>query len=456
MVEVDAVVNEGLGNSSYLLDLGDGRAAVIDPERDPRPYLARAGARGLRVAFAVETHVHADFVTGSRELAAAGAQVVAARGAKLGFPHRGLDDGQRLDLGGLTLEAVATPGHTPGHVAWLVRDGDAPAGVFTGGALVVGGVARTDLAGPDRAEELSRAVYRSVTERLLTLPGELPVWPTHGPGSFCSTGPAGERISTIGKEKAGNPLLAGDPDEELFVARLMGGLSAYPAYFDRLPRYNRCGPRVYAGAWPALPELDVANVYRMLDDDEALLIDVRPVRQFAAGHIPAAVSIELRPQFATWLGWLADPGRPLVFVLDPDQDPAELVSQCLNVGYENLAGALAGGIPAWQAAAGPLAKIPLIGAGQLGLGLILDIRQQAEWDAGHIPHAIHIELGALPARASSVPAVPLTVMCAHGQRSMTAASLIARARGTTSGLGVFTGSAQQWSAATGCVLRQGP
>jgi glyoxylase-like metal-dependent hydrolase (beta-lactamase superfamily II)/rhodanese-related sulfurtransferase len=448
------VVDEGLGNSSYLLDLGDGRAAVIDPERDPQAYLAQAHARGLAVAFAVETHVHADFVTGSRELAAQGAQVVAATEADLRFAHLGLTDGQRLDLGGLVLEALATPGHTPQHVSWLLCDGEAPVGVFTGGSLVVGGVARTDLAGHERTERLARAAYRSLRERLLTLPDELPVWPTHGPGSFCSTEATGQRISTIGREKTSNPLLAGDPDEETFVARLVGGLGSYPAYFDRLPDYNRAGPRVYADAWPDLPKLSVDTVRRMLEAG-AQLVDVRPVDRFAAGHIPGAISIELRPQFASWLGWLVDPTRPLIFVLDNDQTAAELARQCLNIGYENLAGALAGGTSAWWGTGRLLAHIPLVGAAELGTGPMLDIRQQAEWEAGHLPHAIHVELGALPAQAPSVPTGPLAVMCAHGQRSMTAASLLARHRGTTAGLRVFTGSVQDWSAATGCAPREG-
>jgi len=230
MVTVLVVEHPGLGNSSYLLDLGDGRAAVIDPQRDVRPYLTIAHRRGLRIGYAVETHVHADFVTGSRELAAQGAEIVAVGAAGLGFGHRGLGDGDRLDVGGLTLEMVATPGHTPHHASWLLRDGDVPAGVFTGGALIVGGVARTDLVGPDRTEALARAAYRSVRDRLLTLPDELPVWPTHGPGSFCSAGASGQRTSTIGA------------DEDEFVRRLLGGLGSYPAYFRWLPDYNRADP----------------------------------------------------------------------------------------------------------------------------------------------------------------------------------------------------------------------
>jgi glyoxylase-like metal-dependent hydrolase (beta-lactamase superfamily II)/rhodanese-related sulfurtransferase len=453
-VEPIPVVDEGLGNSSYLLDLGDGRAAVVDPERDPRPYLRRAQRRGLAVAFAVETHVHADFVTGTRELAAHGAQIVAAAEAGLGFAHRGLHDGDQLDLGGLVLEAVASPGHTAAHVAWLLRDGETPLGVFTGGALVVGGMARTDLAGADRTQVLARAAYRSIHDRLLGLPDELPIWPTHGPGSFCSSDVSGERTSTIGQERRSNPLLAGEPDEDEFVARLVSGFGSYPAYFARLPEYNRAGPRVYGTRWPQLPALDVATMQRA-QRDGAQVVDARPIDRFARGHLPGALSIELRGQFGTWLGWLADPDRPLVFVVDDDQDRGELVRQCLNVGFENLAGELTGGVTAWRDAGGELEALPLIGVDEVGQQHVLDIRQDGEWETGHVAHATHVELGALPDASEAVACEPTAVMCAHGQRSMTAASLIARDRGSAHGLTVVGGSAEDWSARTGRALQHG-
>ncbi|HLI38869.1 MAG TPA: rhodanese-like domain-containing protein [Streptosporangiaceae bacterium] len=444
-VDVVPIAEEGLGNSAYLIGLGDGRAAVVDPGRDPRPYQAEAARRRLRVAYAIETHTHADFVSGARELAACGAEVVAAAGAGLAFPHRGLRDGDELDLGGLRLTALATPGHTPAHLSYLLSDGDRPAGVFTGGALIVGGVARTDLLGPDRTEELTRAAYRSLAGRLLALPDDTPVWPTHGPGSFCSAGGTGRRTSTIGQEKAANPLLAGVAGEEEFTARLLASLGSYPGYFLRLPACNRAGPAVYGDGWPALPALGPAAFRRLLAGG-AELIDVRPIGQFAAGHLPGALSIELRPQFQSWLGWLVSPDRPLAFVAGPGQDRAELVRQCLNVGYEHLGGELAGGVRAWQEAGLDVERIPLARFGALDGAAILDVRQQAEWDAGHVPGAIHIELGSLP--RAEIPAGPLAVMCAHGQRSMTGASLLARSRGTA-GLSVLTEDADAWSRQTG-------
>lgn len=438
---VTAIVEEGLGNSAYVVDLGDGRAAVVDPERDPRPYLAEARRRRVQIAYAVETHGHADFVSGARELAAAGAEVLAARHADLAFPHRGVEPGQEIDLGGLSLRALATPGHTASHLSYALLDGQNVVGIFSGGALVVGGVARTDLVSPERTEELARAAYRSIRDTLLAYPDATDLWPTHGPGSFCSSGGGGRRTSTIGEERTANPLLAGGADEDEFVRRLLARLGTYPEYFRRLPGYNRRGPRCYADGWPELAALGVDG-FRAAFANGAQLIDVRPIDRFAARHIPGALSIELRPHFQTWLGWLVDPDRPLAFVADADADRAELVRQCLNVGYEHIAGELAGGVGAWQEAGHPVQAITLTTFAHLDRRSVLDVRQEAERDGDHLPGAVHVELGSLP--HTDVGRRPLAVMCAHGQRAMTAASILARRRGDTSGLTVLTEGVEQW------------
>jgi len=442
-----ALIDEGLGNSSYLLDIGDGRALVIDPERDPVPYLDAAGRRGLVIAYTAETHLHADFVSGSRELAARGARVIASAAGGLEFPHRGLGDGDEADLGGLTLRALATPGHTPEHVAYLLLDGTRPAGLFSGGSLLVGAVARTDLIAPDQTEVLARSLWRSLHERVLGLPDDLAVYPTHGAGSFCSAPAGAERTTTIGREKAASPLLAA-PGEDAFVKLLLAGLGTYPAYFARLREINRRGPAVYGLEPPPLAALGADEVRRLVTAG-AQLIDARPIDAFAEGHIQGAMSIELRDAFATWLGWLAAPGRPLVFVLDDTQDRAGLVRQALKIGYENLAGELAGGMAAWT---GPTRHIGLTGAGQVS-GPVLDIRQDAEYSAGHIPGAAHVELGALATAEAPLGPGPLTVMCGHGERAMTAASLLAAAG--HSDLTVAVGGPADWAAATGRRLETG-
>ena len=219
------LVEEGLGNSAYLLDLGDGRALAVDPPRDLRTLRAAADRHGLRVAYTADTHLHADFLTGARQLAADhGATILASATGRRTFDHRALHDGDEIDLDGLTLHALATPGHTDEHLSFLLRDGSRPVGVFTGGSLIVGSAARTDLLGDDRTEELARAQHTSL-HRLATLPDATAVWPTHGAGSFCSAPPGAARTSTIGREKASNALLR-TPDADSFAAALTASLGS--------------------------------------------------------------------------------------------------------------------------------------------------------------------------------------------------------------------------------------
>ena len=443
------LVDEGLGNCSYLVDLGDGRALAVDASRDVRALRETAAKRGLTVAYAADTHLHADFLSGAVQLARDdGAAVLASAVGHRDFPHTRLWDGDEVDLGGLTLRALATPGHTDEHLSYLLLDGDRELGVFTGGSLIVGSAARTDLLGPDRAEELARYQYRSL-RRLAMLPGDTAVWPTHGAGSFCSA-PAGElRTSTIAAQKAANRLL-GTPDEETFVRLLLDSLGSYPAYFGRLAEENRRGPALLTDD-PGLAPLGVAPVRHLLAQG-ARLVDVRPITEFAAGHIPGAVSIALRPAFATWLGWLLPADVPLAFVLALGQDPAEVAWQALKIGYEELAGQLAGGMAAWQADGRPVEHTALVTAGGMDGRAVLDVRQDAEYRAGHVPGAAHIELGDLRGRAQDVPREAV-VMCGHGERAMTAASMLQRAGHT--GLSVLAGGALDWAAATGRPLQDG-
>src|SRR5579864_7507522 len=222
-----AFVDDGLGNSSYLVEIGGGRALVVDPARHPAGYLAEADRRGLEIAYAVETHLHADFVSGSRELGALGAQLLVPGAGGHAFPVRALADGEEVDLGGLRLRALATPGHTPEHLSYILLDGASPVALFSGGSLLVDAVARTDLISPDQTEDLARQLWRSLRDRILTLPDDLPVYPTHGAGSFCSAPAGAERATTIGRERAANPLLVA-ADQDTFVQALLSGLGSYP------------------------------------------------------------------------------------------------------------------------------------------------------------------------------------------------------------------------------------
>jgi hydroxyacylglutathione hydrolase len=438
------LVDDGLGNSAYLLDLGDRRALAIDPSLDLRAVDRAAATRGLRIVYAAETHLHADFLSGARQLAADhDAQILASATGKRKFDHTGLVDGDEVDLGGWTLRAVETPGHTPEHLSYLILDGAREVGVFTGGSLIVGAAARTDLVGSDRTQELARAQYRSL-RRLAALPDATAVWPTHGAGSFCSAPPGAARTTTIGAEKAANALLAA-PDEGTFVRMLIDSPGSYPAYFDRLGEVNRRGPDLIT-APPTLTPLDPQQVRHLLADG-AYPVDVRPVRDYAAGHIPGSVSIPLRAQYATWLGWLLPPDVPIVVVRNPNQDPADILWPALNIGYTSIAGELAGGLPAWTAAGGDLRSTGLVEPAKVDTPVVIDVRQHSEHAAGHLPHAELIELGALASQATDLPGGPATVMCGHGERAATAASLLERAGRTD--LSILVGGPADWATVTG-------
>jgi glyoxylase-like metal-dependent hydrolase (beta-lactamase superfamily II)/rhodanese-related sulfurtransferase len=452
-----ALVDEGLGNTAYLVDLGDGSGLAVDASRDLRALEEVAATAGLRLRFAADTHLHADFVTGAVELARRdGTQILAsAAGGRL-YPHTGLHDGDEVDLGGLTLRTLLTPGHTDEHVAFQILDGGRTLGVFTGGSLIVGSAARTDLVDPERAVELARKQYRSL-QRLARFDDDIAVWPTHGAGSFCSAPANSDRTSTIGLERTHNDLL-GAPDEDTFVSRLLGSLGDYPTYFRRLSEVNRRGPsRVLDADGAAV--LTPAEAHRA-QAAGAEVVDVRPVRDFAAGHIPGSLSVPLRAAFATWLGWLVDLDRDVVIVRDPDQDFAEVWWQAAKIGQDRIVGQVPDGLEAWRADGRATTSIELVDALGVESRAVLDIRERVEYDRGHLPDAHHLPLGTLRSELGLehqagrghevVPDRPTVVMCAHGERAMGAASLLARAGHTR--LAVLDGGPADWAERTGHVL----
>lgn len=413
------IPDPGLGNTSYLVDLGDGSALVVDPERDPRPYLDTAARLDLTIRHVAETHLHADFVSGARELVTLGARLIAPKGSALEHPHRAVGDGDEIRVGDLTLRVIETPGHTPEHMAYVVADGAEPKAVFTGGTPMVGGVARPDLISENMTPLLARQAYHSVRRLFDIVPDETTLWPTHGGGSFCSSAGAGSSPeSTVGVERHSHPAMT-FTDEQSFAEQLLSGLGTFPGYFLRLREVNRAGPQVFGPDLPALPQLHPDEL------NGQTVVDVRPIDRFASGHIPDSISIELRDQFGTWLGWLIKAENSIVFVIDDDQDEREAVRQALNIGHENLVGRM--DFDEWRATTGDVSKLELISATDIDHHApILDVRQQAEWDPGHVPGATHIELGALSSSVGNAPQGAV-VHCGHGQRAMTAASILERA-----------------------------
>lgn len=437
-MRVRTIVDEALGNTSYLVTVGEGLAVSVDPRRDVDEHLARAREDGVRIVAVFETHLHADFISGAREIArATGADVYAAAAAGLATPHRGVADGDVVRVGDATIEVIATPGHTPEHVAYLFRD-DEGAAVFSGGALIVGGAARTDLAGADRTEALTRAQYDSV-RRLATLPAETALHPTHGGGSFCSTGPARTEASTIGVERATNPLLAA-PDPDAFADTLRAGLGSYPRYFDHLADVNRAGAPLLE-TFPPLQELAAAEALARARDD-AWLVDARPAAEWARAHPDGSISIALRSSFASWLGWVVPFGEPVVLVLEPD-GVGEAERLARRIGYDALEGWLTFG--SWRDAGLPVASVPEVEprAAAEGSATLLDVRQRHEYASRHLPGSVHIELGDIIAGASPPPGEVITY-CRSGERSATAASILAR-RGVP--VANLRGGADAWRAA---------
>ncbi len=413
-------VDEGLGHSSYVVDLGDGTAAIIDPPRFPSEHLLAARASGLVPRWTLDTHSHADYVTGSPSLATDDdVTFIAPAASNLETPHRAVHDQELINLApGVTMQAISTPGHTPDHHVYVLERDGTPAGLFTGGSLMVGAVGRTDLCGPDLAEPLAHEMFHSL-RRLDRLADDLAVYPTHGAGSFCSAPGGADRTSTLGRERATNTLFRIE-NENTFVERLLAGFGSFPTYFARLPEVNRRGPRHYSQL-PPLDRLDVSTVETHLVGG-AVVIDARPIVEFASGHIPGSISNALRPVFASWLGWITDLDRPVVIVAGAGQDRDEIVRQCLDIGHDNIVGELNGGVDAWRAAGGIITGLPLVTASEIVTNVI-DVRQLSEFEAGHVPGAINIELGSLA--ASAIPDAPVTVMCGHGERAMTGASILA-------------------------------
>ena len=418
--------DQALGNTSYLVEVGDGQAVVIDPPRDVDAHLALARSLGLQIAETLDTHLHADYLSGASELAARGSETTVPRGAAAPWARAALGDDERITCGRVALRALATPGHTPEHLSYVLEVDGVPQAVFTGGSLILGGAGRTDLLGDAHTDELAHAQFQSL-RRLAELPDTTALYPTHGAGSFCLAASAAVTETTIGSERVTNRLLAID-DEDAFVEVLVSGFGTFPTYYRHLQALNQAGPPLLGtlGEPPSLtPEEVVARV-----EQGAWLIDARPIDEWASGHPVGAVSNELRGAFASWLGWLVPFGSPVVLIVDDLHRP-QAVRLARRIGYDDLA-FLDGGIAAWRAADLPTAGVDEVGPHEAhdrhrAGALLLDVRQDAELSALRIPGALHIELGDLIGGATP-KASQVIAFCGHGERSATAASLL-EARG---------------------------
>src|SRR5688572_6616480 len=343
------IFDEGLAHSSYVIACDRTRqAVVVDPRRDVDVYTDFARRHELTLTHALETHVHADFVSGARELAAHGAKTVAGPGADLQFGHHEAHHGERFAIGDVTLEAIHTPGHTPEHICLRADVPGDPVRVLTGDTLFVGAVGRPDLLGSDRARALARDLYTSIFARLLALDDDVQVHPGHGAGSLCGTGIGHELHSTIGQERRFNPLLQ-HVSQETFVAAVLRDLPDRPAYFAELKRLNRLGPPVLdlSSAIPCTPRLTPRDAACALERG-AILVDLRPGEAFAKGHPHGAINIGFGSKIGYWAGWVVPLTATVVLLGDLDAPKIEEARrQLLRVGIDDVAGYVDGGFPAW-------------------------------------------------------------------------------------------------------------
>ena len=445
---------ESLGNSSYLVGSEQSKeCAVIDPLRDIDLYVREAEAQGFRITHSLETHVHNDFISGSRELAArTGTTIGASAAGGLLFDHRPLKKGDAITIGEVRLEVIATPGHTPEHISFLATETSkgGPDALFSGGALLVGGVARSDLMGKQIAPFLDRWFYRTIRQELQQLDDDVAVYPTHGGGSFCLASPSGTgggTTSTVGQERATNPYFQAASEED-FLELALGKSPSFPAYYKRMAAINRRGPHIL-GHLPQLYPLAPREVWVRVQG-EGIAIDARDIHLYAASHIPGAYSIPLGDSFGTWAGWLVEPGKPLVLVIEEPSATEEAARQLVRIGYDALEGYLDGGMEAREKARLPVAHLRTVTPSDLsremesGNGpLPLDVRFDHEWRLGHVPDALHVELGQLPEHADGLPRDrAYATLCAMGARATIAASVLEREG--FKDVAVVTGGTQAW------------
>lgn len=438
-----------LAHASYLIG-SDGVAAVVDPQRDVEIYLEEAGRQGLRIQHIIETHLHADFVSGHVELAErTGARIYVGAAAGARFAHVPTREGDEIRFGRAVLRFLETPGHTPESLCVLVTDLDRraePWAVLTGDTLFIGDVGRPDLSPAHTPQQLAGLLYDSLHGKLLVLPDDVEVYPAHGAGSLCGRNISPERRSTIGRERAFNYALQPMTRED-FIRLLTAERIERPEYFLRDAEINRSGAPALE-ALPALAALRPAEL-EARQREGVVVLDTRPAAQFGAGHVPGSINIGLEGQFASWAGRLLGLDAPLALVAEDPERLAESRMRLARVGIENVVGFLEGGVLAWSRAEGsvrPLAEVPQIGvldiyeqlnhsAGRGRLQL-LDVRRPMEWQAGHIEQAAHLPLDELGGMitARGVQKVrgletdqPVAIHCKSGYRSSIAASLLLRA-----------------------------
>lgn len=425
----------GLGCASYVIGCeSQGIAAVVDPERDVQPYLQAAAARNLKITHIIETHLHADHVSGNTELAArTGATIYIHQDAHAAFAHKALKDGDVIELGKVRLAVTATPGHTPESITLLVSDttrAAEPWMALTGDTLFVGDVGRPDLVGMEAARGLANNLYDSLFGNLLKQQDALMIYPGHGAGSLCGRAIGSVRSTTLGYERRHNPALA-VVDRAEFVEYMTNNLPEQPGNHKRIKAMNRAGPKPLGEVAPRALTLREAIPYFR---QGAALLDTRSKADYVAAHVPGSVHLEADDQLSNRAGFVLPPDADIVLFIEDAAAYARVVYALARVGYENVVGYLAGGITEWQAAGLPVTSgdIQDISPAELNALLkngecpvVVDVREPWEFANGHVPGAVLMPLGQLGARLSELdPNQPVATICASGSRSQSAAALL--------------------------------
>jgi hydroxyacylglutathione hydrolase len=433
---------EGLAHYSYVVGCESARdIVVVDPERNVDRYLDLAHQRGWRIRAVVETHIHADYASGSRELAErAGAELALSaydHGEQyvVAFPHRALRDGDRIVAGMVVLQARHTPGHTPEHVSYLIYDGarseQVPVVMLSGDFLFVGSVGRPDLLGAAATHSLAEQLYSSVAA-LADLPDGLEIHPGHGAGSMCGSGMSGRPVSTLGYERIANPFLERGLTREEFVSRLLATRPPLPPYYLRMKTLNSQGP-ARLSSLPLPAALDVEAFARARE--RGVVVDVRDPLSFAAGHIPGSLSIGAGASLATWASWVVPYDRPILLVAPSDDVALAAIHALRRVGLDAAEGVLAGGFDSWKQSGQPVRKTEQLAPRDLERALtagslagLVDVRSENEFSAGHIHGALHLMGGFLSDHLEEVPrSGPVAIVCQSGYRSTVASSVLERA-----------------------------
>jgi hydroxyacylglutathione hydrolase len=441
------IESKGLSHFSYMLgDTFSGECVVIDPRRDVDIYLEIANQNALRITNILETHIHADFVSGSLELSArTGAPVSIGANADVEFDHAPLEDGVVLSVGRIILEVIHTPGHTPEHVCFLVSGGagsENPWALFSGDTLFAGEVGRPDLLGEEIEVTLVHQLFNSLHQKILPLRDGIVVYPAHGEGSPCGASIGERKITTIGYEKANNPMLQIE-DDQVFVRSVRESLSPAPVYYQRVKQVNTRGPAV-VGNLPHIKPMEPEDFREFSEKPASIIIDTREISAYGGGHIPHSIHIGLRTFFPIWAGeildeafpiWagrMLDPEKNIGLVLPEDHRVDQAQVYLFRIGHENIVGYLRQGFRSWLEAGYPFFKTGQMSVHELHRHIedhddlqVLDVRTESEWRQGHIPTAKNIYVPDLLERLNELDKkVPVATYCGSGYRASIAASIL--------------------------------